>query len=300
MKRNEIAHAIKSNRLEEVLRAAAALSQDPNMMLKDQRPEGHTWTVTPLFLSVDQYCATAEEREQNFAIVSYLLSIPGIKVSIDREEDDFTCLAAAVYSGKSAVISKLLTHLRYVEFKGDRNAFLQELNQKTKQLGGATALGWAIVRHEPSIARLLLAVDPDNIDISPTDLEEAERREGQLDYLIYDLKRIQREQASRRAEKQRLLGTYNHSKQRYEQYNLWAERAAQFLAFATGVLSLLGAFIAELSIEPIQVVIAAFISLVTWYFSGMKTNAEDERSQVVYDLITEKGFSTSRQRLIKL
>lgn len=290
MKRDEIANAIKSNRLDEVLRAASALSQDPNMMLKDRRPEGHVWTVTPLFLAVDQECKTAEEREQNFAIVSYLLSIPGIEAAIDREEDNFSCLAAAVYNGKVAVISKLLTHLRYVEFKGDRTAFLRELNQKTNQWDGATALSWAIGRHEPSIARLLLAVDPDNIDISQRDIDLAEELEERLDYLVYDLKRTRREQETRRTEKQRILGTYDQSKQRYERYNRWSERAAQFLAFTTGTLSLVGLFVPAVPIEPTQVILAAFISVVTWYFSGVKESAEDERSEAVHSLITEKGF----------
>ncbi len=188
------------------------------------------------------------------------------------------------------MISRLLTHLRYVEFKGDRSSFLQELNQKTKQFQGGTALTWAIVRREPSIGRLLLAVDPDNIDISQRDIDQAEALEEQLDYLIYDLKRIRKAQEERRPEKQKLLNAYNQSRQRYEHHNRWSERAAQFLAFTTGLLSVVGVAMPDTPVEPTQVVIAAFISLVTWYFSGVKKAAEEERSKVVHSLITEKGF----------
>ena len=288
MKREDIVKAIQSNRLEEVQRASLVLREDPNMMLRDRG----TWTVTPLFLAVDQPCNTAEEREHNFAIVSYLLCIPGIKASIHREEDNFSCLAAAVYQGKVAVISKLLTHLRYVELKGDRGAFLEELNNKIAawQVGGGTALSWAINRQEPSIARLLLAVDPDNIDISDEDIDKAETNEQNLDYLVGDLKRARKKQQKRKLAKQRILEDYNKSKNSFNNYNLWSERATQFLAFTTGALSLLGVFFSGIPIEPAQVVLAAFISVITWYLSNVKKSAEDSRNKAVFSLITENGF----------
>lgn len=287
MTRDEIAAAIQSNRLAEVQKATLALRQDPNMWLKDRG----TWTVTPIFLAVDQECDTAEEREQNFAIVTYLLGIPGLKIAIHRQEDKFPCLGAAVYQNKVAVLSKLLTHLRYVEFKGDRGGFLNELNHKVAGWqGGGTALSWAILRYRPSIARLLIAVDPDNIYISDEDISRAEVDEKGLDYLVGDLKRTRHEQEKRTSDKKKILSAYNESKQNYSFYNLWSERAAQFLAFTTGLLSLLGVFIAGVPVEPATIILASVISVVTWYLSGLKQTAEDSRNKAVYSLITENGF----------
>lgn len=287
MTRDEIAAAIQSNRLEEVQKATMALRQDPNMWLRDRG----SWTVTPIFLAVDQECTTAEEREQNFAIVTYLLGIPGLKIAIHRKEDNFPCLGAAVYQDKVAVISKLLTHLRYVEFKGDRGGFLNELNHKVAGWqGGGTALSWAILQYRPSIARLLIAVDPDNIDISDEDISRAEADEKGLDYLVGDLKRTRREQEKRKSDRRSILRVYHEAKRNFSFYNLWSERAAQFLAFATGLLSLLGVFIAGIPVEPTQIVLASVVSVITWYLSRAKDTAEESRSKAVYSLITENGF----------
>ncbi len=288
MTRDEIVAAIESNRLEEVQRATAAIRQDPNMMLRDRG----TWTVTPLFLAVDQECDTAEEREQNFAIVSYLLGIPGVKVAVHRKEDSFPCLGAAVYQNKVAVISKLLTHLRYVEFKGDRGAFLEEVNHKIAnwQVGGGTALSWAINRRQPSIARLILAVDPDNIDISDEDIRKAEADEKGLDYLAGDLKWTRKQQEQRKADRKRMLSAYNKSKQDYSYYNLWSERATQFLALTTGLVAFTGVFVSSIPVKPTNIVLATFISVLTWYLSRVKRTAEAKRNKAVYRLITENGF----------
>ncbi|MEL6534423.1 MAG: hypothetical protein AAFQ98_03370 [Bacteroidota bacterium] len=295
MKRDELEQAIKSNRVQAVAKGAALLLQDPNLYLQDHHddPEGGTyaWTVTPLFLAVDQACTTAEEREHNLGVINLLLTFPGIKASAHRVEDKFNCLAAAVYHGKSAVVGRLLNHLRHVEFKGNRKAFVNELNHQSTQLeGGLTALSWAILHNKADIARQLLAADPDHIVVSEVDMQRAAEQEEALDFLNLDLLRYKKEKVENKVERDRVLRECVEASTRYQRFDRWSEWATQALVIITSILALMGVFLPSLKVEPAHIVISSVVSLATWFFAREKSLWDGRRKQHTQVLIRDKKF----------